>query len=170
MTITGFLDNLSYAQQSKEYCEKIRQNTALFRKYQNDLLEGIFKEKNIPCEGPAITQRFPVGGWFFKLGPASTGDLKKYVLSQLVMDDSLTKTLPGYEDFTISLGILVRDCPIDRNPGAIDFYGGCEMDFTAFLSAFQRQRRDEHNKPYFLVVDAAFRERFPINRELDSMF
>jgi hypothetical protein len=156
MAVLGFLDDMSYDRQSDEYAANKHINRALMRIAQDDFFTKLFEEKNIPYVGPMFDERIPVGGWFFKLGSLA-GNLKDYVLGQLGLDSSLRIGLPEpYRDFTVSLGILARDFPLDIHPQEVDLHGGSEIDFATCLSAFQARRGAAYNQPYFLVMDKEF--------------
>ena len=162
MAVMGYLDNLSFFEQSDAYSAKKGINRALTRFAQEEFFNKLFSERNIPYNGPRIEHGIPLGGWFFKLGPPSTENLKKYVLGQLGVDDSLRTNLPQeeYNDFTVELGFLVRNYPDDMNPQSIDLYRGIGIEFVECLSAFQRLRGREYDQPYFLIIDREFVKKF----------
>ena len=169
-TVIGFLDNLSY-DGADVLAEKHHLESRLMRRHMVETIEELFSSTGVHYIGNNVDRQYPFGGFFFKTSvPQTEKDLRKFTLEKLRIDDSLK--LPfGYKDTDISLGLLLMEFPNDENPGQISWTEDNVLNLAKHVAAFYRHRlesRNEKNEPYLFEVNDEFKQKFPVDKTLDS--
>ncbi len=190
-TFIGYLENLDFDEGAEILAAEEYLDPSEVRQDMTGFIEGLFYEAGIPYAGPISDCRYPLGGFFFKIGLPQGEVLDKYILRKLSIDEmrGTIDVEPWFYDFgyNIRIGLMIGEyngCDLSRVSGS----EGDVLDFAKHVAAFERNRRDkgldecyepyvivtrviirdEHYEPQGMVVDGRFVGKFLIDENLDS--
>ncbi len=190
-TFVGYLENLDFDEGAERLAAYGHLDPDEVRQDMTNFIEGLFYEAEIPYAGPTLDCRYPMGGFFFKIGLPQGEVLDKYVLRKLSIDEKrgTIDIESWFYDFgyNIRAGLMIgeyNDCDLSRVSGSESDV----LDFAKHVAAFYRNRRDkgldeyyepyvilarviirnEYHEPRGMVADGRFVGEFLIDENLDS--
>jgi len=165
MSTIGYLDNLCFDEDAKRLGNEIGLNSCYIREIMNKTIENLFARSNAPYIGPTTSSRYPMGGFFFK-----TSGKPEEALAKLGINESMKVRMDGTK-YQFSIGFIAQDFEPDEQPDKIEWVDSKVLEFSGHVAAYYRIS-EENNKagtiqPYFLIVDDSFKQKFPIDDNLD---
>ncbi len=191
-TFIGYLENLDFDEGAEILAAEEYLDPNEVRRDMTSFIELLFCEAEVPYAGPILNYRYPIGGFFFKIGLPQGEVLDKYILRKLCIDEMRgiidIKTLGSDLDYDIRTGLMIGEYD-GCDPSCIIDSESDVLDFAKHVAAFYRNRRDkgldeyyepyvivnrvivrdERHEPQGMVVDGRFVGKFLIDENLDSI-